>query len=329
MDTNREWRSDPDAETILRDIAKLPFLVDTISLGQIDWSGSANNCARLTDPLNAEKIEDYTTCMNRGDVFPRIVVERGKKKNQYVILGGNQRAAALRSIGDTESVECYVVDTLTSDERELVIRSLNSRHGWGSTKEERIEHAVYLVRKFGMHVETVARAMVVSENVIRAWIRAEDERTRLAKSGIDASRMSRRGLTSIAAIANTQYRDHVANAAIATKATGEQVSELSATVAKAGSLAKAAVAITDFRKAANAIEQVKDSRSGGKLKKPRREKFLSSLVVLSDFLERGNDGGAFSTLDELSCSTEHDLDNVRVLFAKINSRLLCICESGK
>ena len=329
MSVSREWRADPDAETILRDIAKLPYVIGTIGLTEVDWSESANNCARLTDPLNAEKIEDYATCMNRGDVFPRIVVERHKKKGRYVILGGNQRSAALKSIDATAAIDCYIVDPLTSDERELVIRSLNSRHGWGSTKEERVEHAVFLVRKHGMHVETVARAMVVSDHSILQRIRAEDERARLASVGIDASSMSLRGLSTLASIPDESLRNSAAKAAVETSARGEKIAELAAVVSKARSKAAASSAIAEFKKAADAIAEIKSNKKSGRLKKPRREKALYLLTSLCDFLERGNDGQSFSTLDELNCSIERDLDNIRVLTAKITARLQCICEAGQ
>jgi hypothetical protein len=325
---NVQWRDDPDAETILRNIAQLPFVVETISLADIDWAESANNCARLTDPLNKEKIEDYATCMKSGDVFPRIVVERHKKKSKYVILGGNQRAAALKLANESSPIECYVVDPLTTGERELVIRSLNSRHGWGSTKEERIEHAVFLVRKYGMQVDAVSRAMVVSTYSIYSRIRAEDERVRLAKNGIDSSAIATSSLCSIARIADESMRDAVARVVVDTKSPSDKVSELATAVAKAKSKAVASAAVADFRKSVAAIEGIKKTRPGG-VKMPRRERFLKLTTSLVDFLERGNDGGAFSTLDELSCTIEHDLDNVRVMTAKILSRLHCICEAGK
>lgn len=322
------WRPDPDAEAILRDIAKLPYVTQLISLDEIDWSESANNCARLTDPLNAEKIEDYATCMRAGDAFPMIVVERHGKKNKYVILGGNQRSAAMKTIDPSATIQCYVIDPLTSDERELVIRSLNSRHGWGSTKEERIEHAVFLVRKYGMSVDVVSRAMVVGQSTINLHIRSEDERARLAKSGIDSSAMPRSLLSSLPTIADESLRNAVAKASLETKSTAEKTAILASVVAKAKSKAAASAAIADFKKAANAIGEIKKNR-GSSLKKPRREKALYLLTTLCEFLERGNDGQAFSTLDEISCSVEHDLDNIRVLTAKITARLHCICEAGK
>jgi len=328
MTTTREWRADPDAETILRDIAKVPYVVGAIGLSDIDWSESANNCARLTDPLNAEKIEDYASGMNRGDVFPRIVVERHKKKGRYVILGGNQRSAALKSIDAFATIDCYIVDPLTSDERELIIRSLNSRHGWGSTKEDRIEHAVFLVRKHGMHVETVSRAMVVSDKSVYQRIKAEDERARLAKAGIDASRMPLKSLASLAMIADESVRTQAAKAIVETKTSGDKAAELASIVAKAKSKAAAISSIADFKKASDLANEVQKT-GGGRLKKPRRERFLRLLNQFSDFLERGNDGLSFATLDDLNCSVDHDLDNVRMLAAKVTNRLNCICEAGK
>jgi ParB-like chromosome segregation protein Spo0J len=329
MTDKREWRIDPDAETILRDIAKLPFCVDEISLGSIDWVASANNCARLRDPLNAEKIEDYLACFRRGDVFPMIVVERHKKSGKYIILGGNQRMAALKQIDSGAAVSAYVVDPLTGDERELVIRSLNSRHGWGSTKEERIEHAVFLVRRYGMHVDTVARAMVVSTTAITQRIRSEDERSRLARSGIDASRISQNSLLAISQIQSSELRDDVAKAVVELGANGEQAADIARSVRDARSKADASKKLADCRKSFAVAEKVKTAAGTGRLRKPRRDRFLRMLTQLSDFLDRGNNGEAFSTLDELTCSVEHDLDNVRMLSAKINGRLHCICEAGK
>jgi ParB-like chromosome segregation protein Spo0J len=323
-----EWRADPDAETILRDIAAVSFVVQRISLDQIDWAASANNCARLSDPLNKEKIEDYGSGFMRGDVFPRIVVEYGKN-GLYTILGGNQRCAALKGIDQHAEIECYVVDPLTSGERELIIRSLNSRHGWGATKEERIDHAAYLVRHHGMHVDTVAKAMVVAASTINLRIRAENERASLAKKGIDASSVSRTALSSIAGIADEALKLRVAKLATSKLATGEKVAELATAVSKAKSKSHATATIAEFAKNLDAVAEIKNKGGAKVLKKPRREKFLCMLNDLSHFLEHGNDGGAFSTLDELSCTVVHDLDSVRVLSAKITSRLQCICDAGR
>jgi ParB-like chromosome segregation protein Spo0J len=319
------WRSDPDAETVLGEIACLAWTIDSVTIDQIDWSESANNCARLSDPLNKEKIEDYASSMKRGDVFPRIVVECGP--NGFIILGGNQRSAAAKQIG-SDRLECYIVKPLTTMERELVIRSLNSRHGWGSTKEERIEHAVYLVRKFGVDMSTAARSMVVSETTIFDRIRIDDTRVKLAKAGVETSKISNTAMASIARVADLSAQKRIAQIANETKATVDDVANVVGGVVAASGVAATSKLISTFAKTMEQKKHISNKSTRG-LKKPRREKFLKLLSSLSEFLEVGNDGSAFSSLDELSCSFENDYDTVRTLYAKINSRLQCIFEVSK
>lgn len=212
---------------------------------------------------------------------------------------------------------------------ETILRDIATLPYIVSTKEERIEHAVYLVRQFGMHVDTVARAMIVSNSTITDRIRAEDERANLAKQGIDSSGLPRCSLGSLAGIADESTKLHIAKIAVAKRATGDAIADVAKAVSKAKSKAAASSVIAEFSKNLDTIAAIKGTTGRKGLKKPRREKFLSMLTNLSHFLENGNDGDSFSTLDELSCSVIHDLDSVRVMAARINGRLQCICEAGK
>ena len=121
----RQWRRDPDAETILRDVANVDFTIEQITLDEIDWAASANNCARLDKPLNEEKIDEYSSGFARNDVFPMIVCERSKN-GKYTILGGNQRCAGLKRVDQHASVSAYIVNILVTAERELIISSTRS-----------------------------------------------------------------------------------------------------------------------------------------------------------------------------------------------------------
>jgi len=275
----------------------------------------------MTDPLNKEKIEDYATCMKNGDVFPMIVVER-TKKGKYTILGGNQRMAALKTIDQNAFVDCYIVDPLISMERELIIRSLNSRHGWGSTKEDRVEHAVYLVRKEGVPVSAAARAMVVSEYTIYSRIRSEDEKATLAKEGIDLSRVANGTVDCISRICDLETKKKIARIVVEHKVPETHLTPVVSGVDSAKSNAEKQKIIATFAKQ---LEHDKELLPKSGVRKPRKEKLLRHLKQLSDFLESGNDGKAFSTLDELSCSSD-DLGTIRVLFAKIKARINCVCE---
>jgi hypothetical protein len=162
------WRSDPDAETILSLIGST-YCIEDVSFSDIDDAASANNCARMGNPINEEKVEEYEASMRRGDVFPRMVFEKGKKG--FVVLGGNQRYAAAKRYG-VKQCSAYVVTPLTENHRQAVIRSLNSRHGWGTDKTERIDHAVYLVRVCGFLQDDAAKLMSVSTGGISMRLRA-------------------------------------------------------------------------------------------------------------------------------------------------------------
>ena len=125
-------RVDVDAETVLGMVG-VEYVVKEISLDEIDWKESSNNCARLWHPLNEERIEEYGRAMALGDVFPMPVVECAS--SGMVILGGNQRLNAARRLEAGMLLMAYVVKPLIEVHREMLIRSLNSRHGWGSEKD--------------------------------------------------------------------------------------------------------------------------------------------------------------------------------------------------
>lgn len=313
------WRDDPDAEAILRYVGKSPT-IKVIRLSEIDWPGSANNCARLLNPINEQKVEDYETGFRRGDVFPRIVVEHTKKG--YVILGGNQRSNAVRRIDPNAAIEAYCVQSLILAEREAIIRSLNSRHGWGMDKAERIEHAVYLVRECGNSTKDAAWLMQVSDVTIHARIRSESAKAELAKMGIDSSRIPLGHLDAISKVRDESALKEIGETVVKFAPTHEQTKCVVAAVSKSRSQAERIKRIREWSNSLSESASITPKQSG--LRKPRREKFFRHLQALSEFLERGNGGSGFSTFDELSCSEEIDGDKARILATRIIVRLKCI-----
>jgi hypothetical protein len=321
-----EWSEDRQAESVLN-LVGLSWNIVEINLGDIDWDESANNCARMRNPLNSEKIEEYRTAMSLGDVFPMPVVEitgGANGRDRYVILGGNQRCNALKMLhGESASLAVYCVKPLISSDREAVIRSLNSRHGWGTDKSERLEHAVYLVRSCGMLADDAARLMMVSSTNIHRHIRAEDMRRSLAKSGVDANKFPISTLDSIGRIKDESIQLEVAKVAEKFSPSAEQTRLLASKIENEKSAAGRNKALRDWSNEMSSLE--KNNPKGRKtVSRPRREKFLRLLESFSEFLERGNDGECFSTLDELQCNAIKDGDKVKLLCRKIIARLSVI-----
>lgn len=316
-----QWRDDPDAEAVLKFVA-VEWVVKAISFDDIDWVASGTNCARLWNPINAEKVAEYHTAMTQGDVFPRIVVEASAKG--FVILGGNQRSAAVKEFpAPWPTVEAYVVRPLTTAQRESCIRGLNSRHGWGSSKEERIEHAVYLVMKHGVATADAAKLMVVAESTINEHVRASTARSRLAQKGIDTSDMTNGALSVISKISDEKLMTKVAKVVLQHKPSKEQTDNVVKAILSAKSPAEAAKTINAFD-GELAARVVNESPGNTKqLRRPRREKLFRGMESLSEFLERGNDGTGFSSLDELQC-TPADTAKLLPLAQKIVLRFKAI-----
>ena len=318
---NVVWRDDPDAVAVLSFIGATA-VVKEIELNEIDWNESNNNCARLTHPFNNEKIEEYHRSMELGDIFPRVVVE--SSKTGFVILGGNQRMAAVKRFnGEVSSVSAYVTQPLTEAHREVVIRSLNSRHGWGSEKEERIEHAQFLVRRHGFAVADVARLLAVSACTITDRIRAEDMRASLARRGLDSSQMAQTALTAIARVKNERAATTLAKSVIEHKVTVDKLVDVVKKVENATSVAEITKCVNEFAKESAASIR-SESKPEKKLRSPRRDLFMRKLEDLCAFLERGNDGSGFSSLSELQCTRPDDPEKVGVMVAKIVIRLKTI-----
>lgn len=321
-----KWRDDPDAETILKMVG-VPYSVSEISFTQIDEVASANNCARMGDPINAEKVEEYEASMRRGDTFPRIVVEQSKKG--LIVLGGNQRFSAAKKYAFSQpqnrlcSLEAYVVKPLTESHRQAVIRSLNSRHGWGTEKSERIEHAVYLVRSCGFLRDDAAKLMSVSTHGIDMRIKAEDTRHALGASGINSNKLPMCTLYALGRIKDEDIQKQVAKVAIAAEASGESVTAVATQIEAARSKAKKADIVKEWTKEI-AYKNPETNGERKTVKTPRRDKFLRKLSDMVDFLDRGNDGSGYTSMDELQCTEANDGDTLRMLASKIVFRLKTI-----
>ena len=309
-------RPDHEAETVLKFI-QTEYVTKEISLEDIDWTESANNCARLWNPLNEEKIDDYRMAMEEGDVFPMPVVEAAS--SGLVILGGNQRLNAAMRINPQMRVEAYVVRPLLTAQREVIIRSLNSKHGWGSEKEERLAHAVFVVRKHGITTADASKLFVVSTSSISMRIKADDTKAILARKSIDASRLSLGALSAIASIQDEKHATAMAKIAVEHAATGDEVTSAVQKLNSVKSAAEKAKSIKDF--AASLNGSVKHEASSASCKRPRRKKFLSMLESVSEFLEHGNGGDGFTSMDELQCVKATDGEKIAVLCNKITVRL--------
>lgn len=325
------WYSDLKAESDLRRMA-VTYSVVSIPFAKIDLKESQVNGARLNDAIRHHKVEDYMQGFRNGDTFPRPVVH--KTPSGYVILSGNQRSEAVNRLiksgdlpKDTE-IEVYLVDTTDKLLLEIIARSANAAHGEGDTKEERIQQAVYCVQRLGLSVKDAAKSFLVSATTINSHIRAEDVRTQLQRSGVEASRIARTSLEPMAKLSfddSTQTKLGVLVAQHSPPA--ERVKQVVDSLAKKTTSQARAAAVKDFERELSAAVHASSGSAkhlNGSSKvpsRPRREKFIGELRRLVNFLESGNAGEPFANLEQLQVTNKVDRDLCLDLARRLKYRL--------
>lgn len=316
--TTLKFCDDIPAERVMNMVG-VEFCTELTKVSSIDWEASRNNCARTTTNVNHEKIDEYRNAIMEGCVFPRPVMQRGNKK--HLILGGNQRCLAIKELSHIQIIEVYMIDEMSPSQHEGVLRSLNSAHGWGETKDERIAHAVQLVHNEGFTVADAASLMSVSTNSISQHSKAIKARVRLAAAGIDSGGMPLKSLSAVSRLSRPHEKE-LAAAAVKHKMTALQVVDI---VKQVQPLNSATAQTKALRKAVRSAASLADPSTSSKspsVRRPRRTKILHLLNELNTFLERGNaNNSAFSNLDELQITSDIEVDTARKLIVPIVTRL--------
>jgi hypothetical protein len=133
-----------------------------VPLDAFNEHDSMNNQVRFT-PVVEATVDQYATAMREGAKFPPILVYT--KRNKFIRLDGNHRVAATRKVGG-ETVHTYEAH-VSGQEAVLLAFKANNRNGLPNTEDERIAHAVYLL-KSGSSLKVAAAETVVSEKALRA-----------------------------------------------------------------------------------------------------------------------------------------------------------------
>lgn len=322
------WYADLKAESDLTLMA-VAWEVQSIPFAKLDLKESQVNGARLRDAIREHKVEDYMQGFRNGDTFPRPVVH--KTPTGYVILSGNQRCEAIRRLiakgelpKDTK-IEVYVIQT---DDRLLIesfSRAANVAHGEGDSKDERIAQAMYCVEKLGMSPKNVAKLFLISQSAIAYNTRAERMRRQLEKSGIKAHHLPAGSLEPLAKLDYDEPLQLKVGALISAHQTPmERVRQVVSDIDRQTSNGARLEKLKEFEKALGVEAHASNGHVGESNKvpsRPRLQKAIGMMARLAGFLETGNGGDPFRTLDDLQCATHDDREYVLELAKKIRYRL--------
>ncbi|KKM62732.1 hypothetical protein LCGC14_1518660 [marine sediment metagenome] len=332
------WMDDLKAEHDLRALS-VAFEIRTIPFPKIDLKESQYNGARLGDPIIPRLVEDYVTGMRNRDTFPRIVVH--ESKSGFVILGGNQRAAAMKKLIDLGElpkalkIEVYVVGTSDKLLLEIIARSGNVGHGGRSEKEERTAHAAYSVRRLGMRPKDAAKIFNLAESTITLNIRAEKQREELASAGVDLSAVGNSSVEPLSKIVDSGVKLKVAQLVSQHNPGGEKIRQVAGAIRKAKSQSARLAHVKNMEKELTEADHrsiPKRRNDNGQRKvpqRPRRDRIIRDLGKLADYLDFGMDGQGFASFGDFQIASAPDEATVRDLHKRIQFRMKMILGAKK
>jgi uncharacterized ParB-like nuclease family protein len=180
------WKNDDDAVATVNRLG-IKWSYATVQESMIDEKRSKHNHARKT-PIVQHNVDDYAESMDRGDVFPQIVVARIDGENKYVIAGGNHRYQAAKKLGvtefDTILVECDA--TMFS----ILCPALNLYVGQREDRSVRIEQAAEAVMRLGITAKSAAEDYRVPVSSVCHCINEKKVVVAAAKLGLRADKLS-------------------------------------------------------------------------------------------------------------------------------------------
>lgn len=195
-----KWVADGFAESRLSEFG-CKFQHENVPLSDIDFHDSSMNCARLMDPIQDDLALEYAMAMERGDAFPMPVVLNRPGKGKLT-LGGNHRFLAVKTLDSNAVVPCYVVDSDDEMVTDILPRILNRGHGERQSREEAIEHALFMTKKYNLEPKKAESLFGLKANSLYAEIRVRAVRAELEKGGIKVARLTKGVLTQLSPIKN-------------------------------------------------------------------------------------------------------------------------------
>lgn len=328
------WMDDLKAESDFLAM-NIPFAKKEIRFEQIDLYESSMNGARLNDNIVASLVSDYAQGMRNGDTFPRPVVYLAKKG--YILTSGNQRCNAIKELIDAGelptnvSIQVYELQTKDKMLLEAVARAANVCHGGRTTLDERIAHAVYMSRSLGMSARDAAKLFMVSEQTIHYQIRTENIRKELESKGISTTAVASSAIEHLSKISHDDGAFTKVGMLVAQhRPTADRVKTAVNRIAKAKTDPDRLKIVKQFE--AELTDEASSIRNSKKLKaiapkapmRPRRDKIVSMLTRLADFLDFSKDGEGFAKLSELQVSSAADEKAIRDAWSRCEMRMALI-----
>jgi hypothetical protein len=161
-------------------------------LDRIDFDeAERSNMARLGKRYDEKRALDYAQLWEDGIDFPAIIIFRPVAGDRAALCDGlhRGRGASVARIGGTpkETIDVYVIENeLDEFRREVVVRSSNSWHGVGSTREQNLAHIGEVVSKWpDATIAELSKGFGVGVSTIKNHLKALEATERGRRLGLD------------------------------------------------------------------------------------------------------------------------------------------------
>lgn len=196
---------------------------ERFNLSKIDREESFRNQARIGAPIDEDVVLTYAVAMDKGDVFPPIVVYQ--KNGRYVNIDGNHRYDSARMV-NKDHLPAYTVDNPTPALVALLTYNANTKHGKPTSLQERLRQGTLLV-EMGATRADVARNLNVPIRQLNAHIDQVNTDKRFQSLGITRWDSLARGIrTRLNDIRADRVMKAAANITIRAKLVTEDVNRL-------------------------------------------------------------------------------------------------------
>ena len=161
-------------------------------IDKINFEESLNNQARFKNPIIEDTVQVYAEAMENGDQFPACV---GYMKNhKLVFIDGNHRGQAAALL-DSETLPVFIVKNAPVDMILKLTYEANAKQGPPNSPEERLEHAMWLVRS-GHNQHNAAALMNIKVSDLRSSLLKSEADRRAAALSIKRQTWNSFGSTS-------------------------------------------------------------------------------------------------------------------------------------
>jgi ParB-like nuclease family protein len=284
---------DPKTENFLRAGGYKFDYAPRVLFKEIDIDASRANPARLLKKVDEERALNYAIAMERGDIFPAIVLlTLDNSKFKYLIATGVHRHRAYDDL-DIDHCDAYIVREGDEYRRESLIRLLNTLEGYGVSQKDRIVQALEMHQKYPViPMVQLAGEWSVRPDTLKTAIteqKAVDRGLRLGHNFTDGRvRLPQRSILALNQIHSDVIFDRAASFAMETGATTNEILDLCGKAKKARDEQSGLALVTE---AAALVARRRQSQrvQTGRLPQAPSSKVFHGVRSLNNLASRGID----------------------------------------